>query len=158
MTPTASRVPRPAGSRTLLGFDFGLKRIGVAAGSEETGTASPVTTVRAGAPDIDWAAISTLVSEWQPDLVLVGLPLNKDNSAGTIAQQAQRFANQLQSRYLVPVELVDERLSSWEAADRVRRERRAGARRRGNAKSGLDAVAAQLIIESWLSRQAEKTS
>ena len=150
---TPAHGARPPGSRTLLGFDFGLKRIGVAAGNEATGTASPVTTVRGGHPDADWAAIEALISEWRPDLALVGLPLNRDNTAGTIAHQAEHFAAELRLRFELPVQMVDEALSSWEAADRLRRERRAGARRRGDARTGLDAIAAQLIIESWLSRQ-----
>ena len=158
MTQPPARQARPPGSRTILGFDFGFKRIGVAAGNEATGTASPVTTVRGGPPEADWAAIAALVNEWRPDLLLVGLPLNKDNSAGIIARKARRFANQLATRCALPVETVDERLSSWEAADRLTQERRAGGRRRGNARTGLDAVAAQLIIESWLSRQAENTT
>ncbi len=150
---TPARDARPPGSRTLLGFDFGLKRIGVAAGNESTGTASPVTTVRGGHPDADWQAIEALIAEWLPDLALVGLPLNRDNTAGTIAQAAEHFAAELRLRFNLPVEMVNEALSSWEAADRLRRERRAGARRRGNARTGLDAVAAQLIVESWLARQ-----
>ncbi|MEM9058148.1 MAG: Holliday junction resolvase RuvX [Pseudomonadota bacterium] len=150
MTPAA----RAAGSRSLLGFDFGLKRIGVAAGNEATATASPVTTVRGGSPAADWDAIAALVAEWRPDLLVVGLPLKPDRTIGTSARNAQRFAEELRTRFALPVELVDETLSSWEAADRLRRERRAGARRRGDARTGLDAVAAQLIVESWLSRQA----
>jgi len=105
-------------ARTLLGFDFGLKRIGVAVGQEMTGTASALTTVAARDGKPDWDAISRLIHEWQPDAVVVGLPLNMDGSDHELSRRARRFGNQLHGRYNLPAHFIDERLSSLEAEAR----------------------------------------
>ncbi|MCF6259303.1 MAG: Holliday junction resolvase RuvX, partial [Gammaproteobacteria bacterium] len=101
--------------RTLLGFDYGLKRIGVAVGQELTGTASALLTVRANDGKPDWNAISKLIEQWQPDEVVVGLPLNMDGSFHELSYRAQRFGNQLHGRYNLPAHFMDERLSSLDA-------------------------------------------
>ncbi|NOX91756.1 MAG: Holliday junction resolvase RuvX [Gammaproteobacteria bacterium] len=135
-------------TRTLLGFDYGLKRIGVAVGQELTGTASALVTVRANDGKPDWDAISKLVGQWQPDEVVVGLPLNMDGSFHDLSYRAQRFGNQLHGRYNLPVHFMDERLSSLDA------ERELNSRSRKVQAADIDKVAAKIILESWLMSQA----
>jgi putative Holliday junction resolvase len=131
------------GPRTLLGFDFGTRRIGVAVGQELTRTATALVTLtsRDGGPD--WAAISRLIEEWQPAALVVGLPLNLDGSESESSRLARRFGNRLAGRYNLPVFTADERLSSSEAeallADQGRFD-----------KADIDKLAAQLILQGWL--------
>lgn len=101
----------------VLAFDFGLRYIGVASGQSITATASPVTTLSAqdGAPT--WTEVKALVGEWRPTRLLVGLPLNMDDTESDMSERARRFAAQLEKRFALPVTLVDERLSSREAAE-----------------------------------------
>lgn len=123
--------------RTLLGFDYGSKRIGVAVGQTVTGTASPLQTlaVKHGRPD--WEALTTLIELWAPEALVVGMPCNSDGSAHSLSPRIRRFCRQLEGRYHLPVHQIDERLSSDEAS------------RRG-AGIDVDAVAAQVILETWL--------
>jgi len=102
--------------RTLLGFDYGDKKIGVAVGQELTASAHPLTTLYALSGQPDWEAISHLISHWRADALIVGLPLNLDDSEQRISKAARRFANRLWGRYQLPVYLADERLSSRGAA------------------------------------------
>ncbi|MCF6255101.1 MAG: Holliday junction resolvase RuvX [Gammaproteobacteria bacterium] len=133
--------------RTLLGFDYGLKRIGVAVGQELTGTASALLTVRANDGKPDWNAISKLIEQWQPDEVVVGLPLNMDGSFHELSYRAQRFGNQLHGRYNLPAHFMDERLSSLDA------ERELKGKSRKIQAADIDKVAAKIILESWLMAQ-----
>ncbi|MDZ4263702.1 MAG: Holliday junction resolvase RuvX [Pseudomonadota bacterium] len=142
--------PSNSGQRTLLGFDFGLKRIGVAVGQELTGTTRPLTTVNVNNQLIDWPHIERLLNEWQPDLIIVGLPLNMDGSEAEIGQRARRFSNQLHGRFNRPVALVDERLTSIEAEQIVTEARRHGQMKKQKAKESVDQIAAELILKSWL--------
>ncbi|MFU8836720.1 MAG: Holliday junction resolvase RuvX [Thiohalomonadaceae bacterium] len=134
--------------RLLLGFDFGSKRIGVAVGQELTGTARELLTLnnRDGAPD--WAAISRLLAEWQPDALVVGLPLNLDGSDHEVSRMARRFGNRLRGRYNLPVFHIDERLSSSEAEALLSGQGRFD-------KADVDKLAARLILESWLNQTAQ---
>nr|VFK43643.1 MAG: putative holliday junction resolvase [Candidatus Kentron sp. TC]VFK45155.1 MAG: putative holliday junction resolvase [Candidatus Kentron sp. TC]VFK58314.1 MAG: putative holliday junction resolvase [Candidatus Kentron sp. TC] len=129
---------------TLLGFDPGRKRIGVAVGQTLTGTANPVGTVavRRNAPD--WEFIDRLISTWDPDGLVVGLPLNMDGTEQAMTHAARRFRNQLAHRYRLPVYVADERLSTREARDRLACEGRLRAEED-------DPVAAQIILETWFS-------
>lgn len=137
--------------RTLLGFDYGLKRIGVAVGQELTGTASALLTVRANDGKPDWDTISKLIGQWQPDEVVVGLPLNMDGSFHELSYRAQRFGNQLRGRYNLPAHFMDERLSSLDA------ERELNGKSRKVKAADIDKVAAKIILESWLmAQQARK--
>jgi putative Holliday junction resolvase len=123
---------------TVLAFDFGLRNIGVATGQAVTHTASELGTVRARDGIPDWNALDALVDEWRPDVLLVGLPLNMDDTLSAMAKRAKRFATRLGARYHLDVELVDERLTSFEA--------------RGLSRD-LDAqhaIAARLIAETYL--------
>lgn len=138
-----------APTATVLGFDVGSRRIGVAVGSPfaDRGRAVAVVDVREGAPD--WATLDRLRREWQPGGMVVGDPLTLDDGDQPARQRAHAFARQLRARYDVPVVLVDERSSSREAAQRFAGERAAGRKRRRDA-AALDAVAAAVIIERWL--------
>ena len=128
---------------TLLGFDYGPAKIGVAVGQTLTGTASPLTTLRAIQQKPDWEGIGQLIDTWQPEALIVGLPFNMDDTEAEIAQRARRFARQLKGRYHLPVHMVDERLTSLEAKQQLSR--------RPKKIEELDAIAAKLILETWLS-------
>ncbi|MDF1628663.1 MAG: Holliday junction resolvase RuvX [Alcanivoracaceae bacterium] len=128
---------------TLLGFDYGSKKIGVACGQSLTGTANPLTALasRDGVPD--WPAIEKLVQEWQPSGFVVGLPLNMDDSESESSSRARRFARQLHGRFSKPVWMVDERLSTREARDQL------GSRNKRGPDPRVDSLAAVLMIESY---------
>jgi putative Holliday junction resolvase len=130
--------------RTLLGFDFGLQRIGVAVGQEITGTATALRTVSAVGGKPDWKTLSELVQTWQPDALIVGLPRCADGSDGEITRAVERFMRQLEGRFHLPVYSMDERLSSRAAGDL------GGPGRQDLAGKGIDAVAARIILQDWL--------
>lgn len=144
---SAHRSPLTAhpGTGTVLAFDFGTKRIGVAVGDLETRIAHPLTCITAAENRARFAAIERLVAEWRPALLVVGLPSHADGSEHPVGRLARRFAQRLQGRLGVRAELVDERLTSHEAESLLRASGARGAR----AKAGLDAVAAQRILESY---------
>lgn len=132
-------------SETLLGFDFGTKSIGVAVGQQLTGTARALTALKAQDGTPDWKLIEKLLKEWQPDYVVVGLPLNMDGTEQEITARARKFANRLHGRFGVRVELQDERLSTVEA--------RADLFERGGfralQKGQVDSQSAVIILEDW---------
>ena len=130
---------------TLLGFDFGPRKIGVAVGQKVTGSASPLTTVRSRRDKPDWERIGQLVGEWRPQAAVVGLPFNMDDTEGEVAPGARRFARQLQGRFGLEVHLVDERLTSLEAQRQLGRD--------AASREAIDAMAAKLILETWLGEQ-----
>jgi putative Holliday junction resolvase len=132
-------------AETLLAFDYGEKNIGVAVGQTLTGTANPLETIRVAGSSPDWDAISRMVKTWKPDALVVGLPLNMDGTEQKVTRRARRFSDQLFGRYRLPVHLVDERLTTREARNRLAAEGRAG--------SDDHPVAAQIILESWLNEQ-----
>lgn len=133
------------GARTVLAFDFGTKRIGVAVGEPELGSAHPLPGIAAEG-NARFAAIGRLVAQWQPARLVVGLPLAADGSAHDTTQRAERFARQLRGRFRLPVELVDERFTSVEAEHRLRGRRA--------TKLAVDSVAAQLILEQYFDARA----
>jgi len=133
-----------------LGFDFGRRRIGVAVGSHLGGAAKPVETVVSRGDKPDWARLEALVTEWKPERLVVGLPYNMDGSESELSRAARRFAGRLQARCRIRVELVDERLSSREAEQRLKVQRRSGIRRRKLEAADVDQEAAALILQSWL--------
>lgn len=135
-------------SRTILAFDWGLRCIGVALGQQLIHSSTPLTILKAtnGAPD--WQAIERLVREWQPDLLVVGLPLNMDGSDSVSSDHARRFARRLQGRLNLPVTLVDERLTSHEA----RQQRREREDYRDNRQHTVDAEAACIILQDYYNR------
>lgn len=134
---------------TVLGFDFGLQRIGVAVGELEVRQASVLEVIAAAATEVRFAAIARLVREWRPVRAVVGLPRNDDGSEHAMSARCRRFANQLHGRYGLPVDLVDERYSSL-AADTLLAERGLDWQSR---KALLDALAAQLILQDYLDTQ-----
>lgn len=144
----------PDGSGSVLAFDFGVKRIGVAIGTllgaGRPASARALTTIDAEANDARFAAIGRLIDEWQPVRLLVGRPLNDDGSPHEMTARCERFANQLRGRYRLPVDDVDERFSSTEAD--------AGLRERGLSwqarKAKVDAEAALIILQSWFDTHA----
>ncbi|ACQ92865.1 Holliday junction resolvase YqgF [Tolumonas auensis DSM 9187] len=137
---------KEAGNRSLMGFDFGTKSIGIATGQEITGSASPLTSLKANEGIPDWAQIEKLLKEWQPDLLIVGLPLNMDGTEQEMTQRARKFGQRLHGRFGFQVEFKDERLTTTDAKARLFEH--GGYRALG--KSRVDAVSAQLILESWM--------
>lgn len=134
---------------TLLGFDYGRRRIGIAVGESVTGGARPLTTLHCAADGKpDWTAVEAVIREWQPAEVVVGRPEHADGTANAVTLGAERFARQLEGRFGLTVHLVDERLSSREAEQRLAaRGRRRSARGGGDT---LDSMAACVILETWL--------
>ena len=130
----------------VMGFDYGLRRIGVAIGQTVTGTASPLTPLVAKAGIPDWRVIGSLLSEWQPRLVVVGEPLHMDGSVSDMTLRARKFAQRIHGRFGTKVVMADERLSSFEAKGRVME--RCGPQDFG--EFAVDSLAALLIVEQWL--------
>jgi len=141
---------------TVLGFDVGAKRIGVAVGSAFGSGARALAVIDVHGKAPDWSAIDKLNTEWRPDGMVVGDPLTLDGGDQPIRKRAHAFARELHARYGVPVVLVDERSSSVEAAQRFALDRAEGRRRRRDAVA-LDAVAAAVIIERWLAAPQDAT-
>ena len=134
---------------TVLGFDVGARRIGVAVASAFGHGARALAVVDVHGHGPDWALIDRLHKEWRPDGLIVGDPMTLEGGDQPIRARAHAFARELQARYGRPVVLVDERSSSIEAAQRFASERAEGKRRRRDA-AALDAVAAAVIVERWL--------
>ncbi|HEX5057485.1 MAG TPA: Holliday junction resolvase RuvX [Gammaproteobacteria bacterium] len=134
---------------TILAFDYGQRRIGVAIGQSVTATARALTTVQYQGGEPPWNRIRQLIADWKPQLLLVGLPLHADGRDSAFSGEARGFATSLRQHFDIPVELQDEYLSSAEAQSQLRAQRRNGMRNRRIAKGNIDAVAAALILESW---------
>ncbi len=150
--PEAVAVPHPPHDGTVLAFDFGAKRIGVAVGETALAQAHPLTVIHAQANAERFAAIAALIAEWHPALLVVGLPahLGDMDTPHTMAARCRRFGNQLHGRFCLPVAYADERLTSLDAGARLR-ETGHDAR---SAKAHLDAVAAQLILQTYFESHA----
>ena len=120
-----------------MGFDFGIKRIGIAVGQKVTKTATGLAVVKAldGIPK--WDYLDTIVLDWQPERFIVGLPINMDGSKSEMSKRAQKFSRRISGRYNINSEMFDERLTSFEA-------------REHDGKTHIDAIAAKIILESWL--------
>ncbi|MDC0069185.1 Holliday junction resolvase RuvX [Gammaproteobacteria bacterium] len=121
----------------VMAFDFGTTKIGIAVGQKITGTATPVAIVKARDGIPRWPVIDQLMEEWQPTVLVVGLPINIDGTESDMSKAATRFSRRLHGRYGIGIELMDERLSSFEA-------------REFETPDQLDAIAAKLILETWL--------
>lgn len=137
----------PEGS--VIGFDFGTVRIGVAIGETITGLAHPLTTIASEPVAQRFEEIGALLVEWQPCQLVVGLPTYMDGKEHAMTQRCRRFGNQLHGRFNLPVAWVDERLSSAEAEQRLQQ---AGQNAR-QTKAHVDAVAAQILLQQWLDQQ-----
>lgn len=133
---------------TLLAFDYGEKRIGVALGNVLTQSARPLTVILNRTREYRFEAVSKLIDAWQPDLLIVGLPLHPDGAPHAMTRQARRFGNQLNGRFNLPVQWVDERYSSVHAETRIRE-------RRGDTGQ-IDAEAACIILQQYLDERVER--
>jgi putative holliday junction resolvase len=138
--------------KTVLAFDFGLKNIGVAVGNLVTHTTTELTPLKARDGIPNWDDIQNIIDEWQPQQLLVGLPLNMDDTNALLAPHARKFANRLKEKFQLPVAQMDERLSSvaakQEALDRGHKI---------NYKTNpVDSIAARLILESWMNEEIRK--
>jgi putative Holliday junction resolvase len=154
--PVAPDASVTATAELILAFDFGERRIGVAVGNTGTRTATAVGVLPArGEPD--WRAVTACIRQWSPARAVVGLPYTMDGSETALTAACRNFAAELSTRYLLPVELVDERLTSSAAQADLREARRSGARRRRVRREDIDANAARLILETWL-REAIRPS
>jgi putative Holliday junction resolvase len=132
-------------SGTLIGFDFGERRIGVAVGETSTRIANPLGAIDQVANEARFREIGKLVDEWRPAAFVVGRPRHSDDSEHAIAKLAEKFARRLVTRYKVPVAFVDETLTSATAEAELR-----GMRTRASRKSDVDALAAAIILQSYL--------
>ena len=121
----------------VMSFDFGMKRIGVAVGQKVTQTASGLGVVQAFDGIPMWDYLDKIVLDWQPERFIVGLPINMDGSNSEMSKKAQKFSRRISSRYNIRSEMFDERLTSFEA-------------REHDGKTHIDAIAAKIILESWL--------
>lgn len=138
---------------TYLGFDFGLKRIGVAVGDTVTGSARPLPTI-ARAAEPDWTALERLLREWRPKALVVGLPLDEGGFEQSITSQARAFAVALGERSGLDVHLADERYSSRAADDALREARSSGRMARRVRKGDRDGQAARVVLEQWMANRA----
>lgn len=137
---------------TVLAFDFGEKRIGVAVGETMLKTAHALTTISSEVNTIRFTEIEKILTEWQPSLLIVGLPTYLDGTAHELTQLAKKFAQRLEGRFNLPVMMMDERLSSFEAAQQL-----SSASIKGIAqKTIIDAVAAQVILQSYFDSSQTK--
>jgi putative Holliday junction resolvase len=135
--------------RTVMAFDFGLRQIGVAVGNCLLETSQPLDIVRARDGVPDWNSIEALLQEWQPDLLLIGDPLNMDGTDSELGARAQKFSRRLHGRFGLAVALVDERLTSFEAKQTLQAQGHKGDYKNQPA----DSVAAELILQSWMREQ-----
>ena len=128
-----------------IAFDFGTSRIGLASGQSITATATPLPPIKANDGKPDWDALDKTIAEWQPEALVIGIPLHADGTISEMAYRARKFANRLHERYKTPCFLMDERLSTAEAKTIH------FAQGGGNnfKKESVDGIAAQLILESW---------
>ena len=138
---------------TVLAFDFGVKRIGVAVGEWPLAQAHPLTTIHGEANAERFAAIEALLKEWRPVSLVVGLPVALDGSAHEMTARSTRFANQLRGRFGLPVDYAEERLSSVEAEERLR----ASGHNARSAREHVDALAAQIILQCFFERFSEES-
>ena len=133
-------------TETFLGFDYGTKRIGVAVGNSVSGSASALDTIRVKNEQPDWEHITRLIEEWQPDALIVGWPIQMDESDNPVTAKARRFGNRLHGRYRLPVHHIDERLSTHMALSEIREAGYNGRRSRGL----VDSYAAREILQTFL--------
>jgi putative Holliday junction resolvase len=127
-----------ASNNLVMAFDFGMRKIGIAVGQPITATATPITIVTATDGIPDWRIIEQLIDEWQPVLLVIGLPLNMDNSESNMSRLARKFARKLNGRFNIAFEMMDERLTSFEVRPASRDDSRP-----------FDHLSAQLILESY---------
>jgi len=136
---------------TVIAFDFGLKRTGVAVGNTVTGSATPECTLCSHNEQPDWDSITRLLETWQPRQLVVGLPVELDGSENPLKKRIERFCHQLNGRYQLPVATENEQFTSIEAAQRLKQLRQSG-RKQKVTKDEVDKIAASIILENWMQR------
>lgn len=146
-------MPESSRPKIVLAFDYGPRRIGVACGDTVSRNAVGLETVPAGPKGPCWELIASMMRDWQPDMAVVGLPYNVDDSDSDMTGAARSFAAELARRFGVEVVMVDERYSSLEAEARLQTARESGLRRRRVTKSDVDAAAACVILERWFTEK-----
>lgn len=139
----------------VLGFDYGTRQIGVAVGQTLTGNARPLKELRARDGIPDWNQIQALLKEWEPDALIVGLPLNMDGTDSEMSARAEKFARRLHGRFQLPVHCIDERLSTFEAKQTLRESGRSVPT--SYRDNPVDSLAAALLLETWLASQNEES-
>lgn len=141
-------------SGCVLGFDYGTRRIGIAAGNCISASAQSLQALQAKGGEPEWQRVDALLAEWKPQALIIGLPLTLDGGEQAVTRGARAFADKLHVRYGLPIHLVDERHTSQEAARRFAAQRAAGLQRRRGA-ANLDSLAAVVILETWLRESAQ---
>lgn len=141
----------PAG--VWIGIDFGLKRIGLAKGSTQLGTADPLCVMRNVNGTPEWATLDNIITEWQPVGLVLGLPLTADGEVQEITHATRGFAKRCVKRYPIPLMWADERYSSMQASETLAQLRHSGQRRKRTRKEDIDTLAAALILERWFASQ-----
>ncbi len=144
-----TKIKNTEGQRTIIGFDFGKKYIGVAVGQEMTGSATPLGSIKANDGIPHWDNLAKYLTEWQPDLIVVGLPLNMDGSEQQLTLDARKFGNRIAGRFGLKVAFQDERLTTADAKEQLFS--RGGYK--NLKKDNIDAESARLIIESYFEQQ-----
>lgn len=139
-------------NKLLLGFDFGMKRIGVAVGQTVTKTARPLAILQAHLGVPRWDEVDKLYNTWKPNAIVVGIPLNMDGTEQKLTFSAKLFADSLKERYQIPVYGMDERLTTKDAREKIFEKGGYKALQHGQ----VDAVAAQLILETWFTTANEE--
>ncbi len=145
-------------SKTVLGFDFGTKRIGVAAGQDLTGTAQGIATIANSGAQGPWPAIEQLIKEWRPNALVVGLPHTQDSGETDLARSARAFGAKLGQRYDLPVHFIDETLTSRAAETLVSQAIPTGKRVTGKRQGLRDQIAAELILCTYFNEQDRKAN
>jgi putative Holliday junction resolvase len=150
--------PGSTAPQIVLAFDFGLKRIGIASGDTLTATAAPRPAATMIATGPDWSAIEREIRALQPHLLVVGAPYNVDGSASQMSDAAREFAAELERRFRIPVQRVDERYSSLQASAVLKDKRASGTRRRRVRREDIDSAAAAVILERWFAGEGESST
>lgn len=146
-------MPKPSRQQTLLGFDFGMKRIGIAVGQTLTQTAQPLAVLKAHKGEPVWADIQALIEIWQANALVVGIPLHMNGTEQPLTHDAREFAKKLGDRFLLPVYTIDERLTTIEARQQLHEQ---GKLKDNILSKTIDSYAAKLILEQWLRKMADE--
>ena len=141
-----------APSGVWIGIDFGLKRIGLAKGSTQLGTADPLRAMRNINGTPEWQTLDAIVKEWEPVGLVIGLPLNANGEVQEITHMARGFGKRCAKRYQIPVMWMDERYLSIQASETLAQLRQSGQRSKRTRKEDVDTLAAALILERWFAR------
>ena len=138
---------------TVMSFDYGTEKIGIAIGQSISSTAEPLTIIKAKDGIPNWSQITSLIESWRPNFFVVGLPYNLDGSDSKLLQRALKFAQRLNGRFNIPTFGIDERFSSRAAEEKLKKENR-----RKTSDAGVDDIAAQIILETWFAEYNKKSN